>query len=57
MTENTDAIIGRLVKKSVMECGVITKLISAIFVIKLKIDIRKENFSEEGFIFVNSHLL
>ncbi len=57
MTENTDAIIGRLVKKSVMECGVITKLISAIFVIKLRIDIRKENFSEEGFIFVNSHLL
>jgi hypothetical protein len=34
-----------------------TKLISATFVIKLKIDIRKENFSEEGFMFVKSHLL
>ena len=57
MTENTDAMIGRVVIKSVTECGVITKLINATFVIKLKIDIRYENFSDEGFIFVNNHLL
>lgn len=49
--------MGKLIKKSAMECGVITKLISAIFVIKLKIAIRKENFSEDGFMFVKSHLL
>ncbi len=57
VVEKMIAITGKLTKKSVTVCGVITKLISATFVIRLKIEIKKENFSEDGFMFVNNHLL
>ena len=57
VAENTAAMMGKLTKKSVMVWGVMTKLINATLVIKLNIDIKKENFSEEGFMFVKSHLL
>lgn len=49
--------MGKLTKKSANVWGVITKFIKATLVIRLKIDIKKENFSEEGFMFVKSHLL
>ncbi|MGE0690390.1 MAG: hypothetical protein AB7O87_07300 [Candidatus Nitrosocosmicus sp.] len=35
----------------------ITKLIRATLVTRLNIEIKNENFSEDGFMFVKSHLL
>lgn len=55
--ENIKAIIGKLIKKSVIVWGVMTKLIRATLVTKLNIEIKNENFSEEGLMFVKSHLL
>ena len=49
--------MGKLVRKSVTVWGVITKLIMATLVKRLEIEIKKENFSEEGFMLVKSHLL
>ncbi|GKS60971.1 hypothetical protein YTPLAS21_04290 [Candidatus Nitrosocosmicus sp.] len=49
--------MGKLTKKSVSVWGVIMKFIKATLVIRLKIDIKYENFSEEGLMFVKSHLL
>jgi hypothetical protein len=57
VTVKTPTITGDAKTNSVMSFWFSIKLINIMLVSKLTTEIRYENFSEDGLMFVNSHLL